>query len=96
MKISNIQNAVAFHYGISRVQLLSDDKSFKYALPRQVGMYLSRKYTVWSYNVLAGYFKRKNHTTVMYAVEKIKNKLSTNEELIDAIDAIESILMEEE
>ena len=74
MVIKEIQEAMCAKYNISREELLSSSRKSKYILPRHMAMYLCRK-EGYSFPAIAFYFKRKDHTTVMYAVKKIEKLL---------------------
>ncbi|MCJ7435477.1 MAG: chromosomal replication initiator protein DnaA [Anaerolineales bacterium] len=57
--------------------LLGRDRSQKIALPRQVAMYLIRKETDASLPQIGEVLGGRDHTTVMYAIQKIENDMTT-------------------
>ncbi len=69
-----IQNLVAQFFKISPAVLVSDTKNRRITNARQVAMYLCRKLTDMSLKEIAAFFGRKDHSTVIYAVNKIKKK----------------------
>jgi chromosomal replication initiator protein len=61
--------------------LLGRDRSHKIAQPRQVAMYLLRKETDASLPQIGVALGGRDHTTVMYAIEKIANEIETKTDL---------------
>lgn len=61
--------------------LLGRDRSQKIAQPRQVAMYLLRKETDASLPQIGEVLGGRDHTTVMYAIDKIANDIETKTDL---------------
>jgi chromosomal replication initiator protein len=61
--------------------LLGRDRSQKIALPRQVAMYLLRKETDASLPQIGEVLGGRDHTTVMYAIQKIASDIETKTDL---------------
>jgi chromosomal replication initiator protein len=61
--------------------LIGRDRSQKIALPRQVAMYLMRKETDASLPQIGEILGGRDHTTVMYAIEKITSDIETKTDL---------------
>jgi len=61
--------------------LLGRDRSHKIAQPRQVAMYLLRKETDASLPQIGEALGGRDHTTVMYAIDKISNEIETKTDL---------------
>jgi chromosomal replication initiator protein len=61
--------------------LLGRDRSQKIAEPRQVAMYLLRKETDASLPQIGEVLGGRDHTTVMYAIQKIENEIATKRDL---------------
>ena len=82
-------NVVAEHYHLKPEDIVSKRRNSELVLPRQVMMYLCRELTDTSYINIAKLLGKKDHTTVMHGVEKIKNELENgNDELRNKIDII--------
>jgi chromosomal replication initiator protein len=64
---------VARAFNLTVEHLMSRDRSQNVALPRQVAMYLMRDITNASLPQIGEVMGGRDHTTVMYAIEKIKN-----------------------
>jgi len=90
--VEMIQNAVARHYQIRTQDFKSPTRAQKIALPRQVAMYLVRRYTGLGYNEIGTYFGDRDRTTVMHACEKIEESLEDTQDIKRAIENIQSLL----
>jgi chromosomal replication initiator protein len=55
---------------------------------RQIGMYVFRELTDYSYPRIAEQFGGRDHTTVMYAVEKIKQQMSDRHATFDQVNEL--------
>lgn len=81
MLIKNIQERVCKEFNITKGEMISASRKRQYALPRHVAMYICYK-KGHSTRKIAFYFKRKDHTTVLYAINKIKDLFYINEEIM--------------
>ncbi len=72
---------VAKEWQTSVEALLGRDRSQKIALPRQVAMYLLRKETNASLPQIGEVLGGRDHTTVMYAIEKVSSDIETKTDL---------------
>jgi chromosomal replication initiator protein len=70
--IEKIQEAVAARYGLTVAKLTSASREQKVALPRQVAMYLCRELAKETLQSIAEKFNKKDHTTVISAVDRIR------------------------
>jgi chromosomal replication initiator protein len=75
LDILTIQKAVASFYNIKITDLTSSSKVQKLVIPRHVAMYLSRELTGANLMDIASNFGRKDHTTVLNAIENVKKLL---------------------
>jgi len=62
-------------------------------VPRQVSMYLIRELTTHSYPEIGQYFTGRDHSTVMYAVQKVTAALEVDPELSRTIRGIKEALV---
>ncbi len=76
-----IVELVAREWKVTEDELLGRDRSQKVAEPRQVAMYLMRKETDASLPQIGEALGGRDHTTVMYAIEKISNQIETKADL---------------
>ncbi|MCL2718372.1 MAG: chromosomal replication initiator protein DnaA [Lachnospiraceae bacterium] len=87
-----IINIVAEHYNVNPEDITSKRKNQEFVQPRQVVMYLCRKLTDYPYNQIAKILGKKDHSTVIHGYEKIKNDITSNEELKNKIDIITKVI----
>ena len=72
---------VAREWQTSVEALLGRDRTQKIAEPRQVAMYLLRKETDASLPMIGEVLGGRDHTTVMYAIQKIASEIETKADL---------------
>ncbi|NCP87502.1 MAG: chromosomal replication initiator protein DnaA [Anaerolineae bacterium CG_4_9_14_3_um_filter_57_17] len=83
---------VAREWQITVDALLGRDRSQKVAEPRQVAMYLLRKQTDASLPQIGDVLGGRDHTTVMYAIEKISDSMERNPTLKRRINNVQNLL----
>ena len=83
-----IINIVAEHFNISPADIVSKKKSHNIAYPRQIAMYLIRDLTDSSLQTISDALHKKDHTTVMYAIEKITKEIDSNETTKSTIEVL--------
>jgi len=74
--IELIQKVVSKHFHLDIKDMKSKKRTDAVAFPRQVAMYLARTLTEYSTTEIGTEFGGRDHTTVMYACEKLKMKLA--------------------
>ncbi len=70
--VDRIIDVVTRYYDVKQTDLQSRKRSKSIAFPRQICMFLARRLTNHSLEEIGGYFGGRDHTTVIYATEKIK------------------------
>lgn len=85
---SLIIKTVADHFNISPDDMCSKKKSQDIVFPRQIAMYLCRNMTDTSLQNIGTALGRKDHTTVMHAIEKIEKESTTNESTFNTLEVI--------
>ncbi len=70
-----IVDLVAHYFNLSAEKLLSRDRSRNVALPRQIAMYLLREEANVSLPQIGEVLGGRDHTTVMYAIDKISKEI---------------------
>ena len=83
-----IIDAVALHFDINKEDLLRKNRRKEIAMPRQLIMYLLRTKLQQSFPEIGRRLGGRDHTTVMYAVDKIERKLKTSQEFKEKLDMI--------
>lgn len=87
-KIDQVIQLVSENYNISPEDLKSKKKTNNIAIPRQIAMYICRIYLEENLTKIGIEFGGKNHTTVMHAVDKIKNEILKDEALNNEIQKL--------
>jgi chromosomal replication initiator protein len=77
--IAVIKEKVAKAYGLSVKELEHTRRNKRIAAPRQVAMYLATELTQNSLPQIAREFQKKDHTTVMYARDRVKRLMENDE-----------------
>lgn len=84
--LKDIEGVVIKHYNVTRSDIHSGNKSRNVALTRQICMYLAKVLTESSYQEIGKYFGNKRHTTVIFAIKKIKEKCKSSAEFQSHIE----------
>jgi len=87
LTLKEIQEAVAKKFSVSMEQILSMERTQSLVTPRQLAMYIARKYTTKSLLEIGEVFE-KSHATILHGVKSIKNKLDTEPDLKETLDEI--------
>ena len=88
IKINEIEEVVLVYFNISRSELHSNKKIKSISFPRQVCMYLTKTLLNWSYQQIGNYFSSKKHSTVMFAVKKVKDQIDSDKQFKLSIDML--------
>ena len=77
--INLIKERVARAHGLTVKEMDYQRRDQRLAAPRQIAMYLARELTDCSLPQIAREFGKKDHTTVMYACNKVKDQMQRDE-----------------
>ncbi len=89
ISIQDVVSIVTRFFNVKLSDLQSKRRNQSIAYPRQIGMYLARKHTRLSLEEIGGYFGGRDHTTVLYAIEKIKKMIDREAAKADLIHRLE-------
>jgi chromosomal replication initiator protein len=90
--VAEIQQAVCEFFKIKISDLMSGKRSRAYSVPRQIAIFLAREMTDQSLADIGAVFGNKDHTTVIYSVQKIKDLLPKDERIKSSVDGIRTVL----
>ncbi|MEI6308657.1 MAG: chromosomal replication initiator protein DnaA [bacterium] len=93
LSVAEIQKAVAGYFQIPTEVLLAKKRSRDVVIPRHIAMYLAREMTDFSLPQLGESFGGRDHTTVLYACDKIKTEKEADINLQTALDEIRKLLL---
>ena len=94
VSVEDIQKQVSSHFSIRTSDMFSARRSRQIARPRQIAMYLAKNLTSLSYPEIGRRFGNRDHTTIMHAVRKIEELMSTDSALSEDISLLKSLLSE--
>jgi chromosomal replication initiator protein len=81
LTMEDILRSTARHFEVEATELRSKGRRHELVAPRQVAMYLIRELTPHSYPEIGQFFSGRDHSTVMYAVQKVSERLGADTEL---------------
>ncbi|GIW29523.1 MAG: chromosomal replication initiator protein DnaA [Meiothermus sp.] len=87
-----ILKAVAEHYNLKLEEIRGAGRRKEVVIPRQIAMYLIREMTHASLPEIGQFFDGRDHTTVLYAIQKIQESLDIDSSLQQAIKSIKERL----
>jgi chromosomal replication initiator protein len=93
LTMEDILRAVARAWESDANELRSKGRRAELVEPRQVAMYLIRELTPHSFPEIGQFFMGRDHTTVMYAVDKVKTGITKDRELDGKVKNVRSELV---
>jgi chromosomal replication initiator protein len=84
-----IAKSINEHYSYTLADLRSKNRSKQLSLARQIAMYLMKKFTNKSFNEIALYLGRQDHTTAIHAYRQIEQRLKMDETFNQKVQNIE-------
>ena len=93
--LDDVVAIVAKFYHLDPAQLRGRDRSKEIAYARQIAMYLAREETESSLPQIGASLGGRDHTTVMYGVEKISEQIESDEQLRREVLTVKGLLYAE-
>ena len=93
ISIDKIQTVTSNFFSISLEDMLSPRRSRPLARPRQIAMYLAKKFTTRSLPEIGRKFANRDHTTVIHAVKTIDRLLRNNDEIRKNVEELKSLIL---
>ncbi len=85
---NDVLRAVSSYYNINISKIKGDGKEAEIVLPRQITMFILRSYLKLKFKQVAFFLNKKDHTTVIHAVNKISRLLAKDPLLKQDFDRI--------
>lgn len=92
--VGDIQKEVETFYKVTHAELTGTKRSRNIMHARQVAIYLSRKILDLPFGEIGKKFNR-DHSTIMYSVTNIEEKMKDNRELREEVEALRKMILEE-
>jgi len=92
LTVETIQAAVARHYQLKIHDLKGASRARSVARPRQIAIYLTRKYTELGLKEIGAHFGGRDHSTVLHACETIETGLEADPSIREAVEGIQNLL----
>ena len=93
LTMDEILDATAFAFEVEAGDLRSKGRRHELVVPRQVAMYLMREFTSHSYPEIGQFFSGRDHSTVVYAVQKVTEQLTKDRDLEERIQTVKGALL---
>jgi len=93
ISIESIQKVVAEHFKLKVADLKSEKRYKNFVIPRQIAIYLSRELTKASFPEIGEKFGGKDHSTVIYAVKKIRTIMDDKPDILNSYEVIKRKLL---
>ncbi len=74
IRVDDILERICAHFGSTVANLQSKRRTHSIVFPRQVAMFLARRLTDLSLGEIGGFFGGRDHSTVLYALERIESR----------------------
>lgn len=88
-----IIDVVAEHFGVNSEDITSKKRNSEFVQPRQVVMYLCRNVMDLPLQAIAKILGKKDHTTILHGINKIKEDMKNSEELTNKVEIIKKKIL---
>lgn len=93
LSVEKIQNEVANYFNVNINEMLSNSRKKKVVLARQIAIYLSKELTDEPLSNISRLFKKKDHTTIINAIEKTQELISKDRKLFLTVEFLKNKLI---
>ncbi|HIW75895.1 MULTISPECIES: chromosomal replication initiator protein DnaA [Gordonibacter] len=93
LTIADIQKEVETFYKVSHADLVGKKRTRNIIYARQIAIYLSRQMLDLPFNDIGKKFNR-DHSTVMYSVTNVEEKMKENRELREELETLKQLIRE--
>ncbi len=88
LTVNRIIEVTAKYFSLESSELKGQCRSKEISKARQIAVYLTRELTKSSYPAIGQSFGGRKHTTILYAYEKMKTEIATNNNLAEIISEL--------
>lgn len=90
ISVEEIQKLVADHFNVKMADMKSATRAKPIVVPRQICMFLIKKFLDKSYTDIGKAFGGKDHTTVMNAISRVKHLQATDQDIFKGVEELET------
>lgn len=90
VRMDDILDVVTAQFMVKVADLQSKRRAQSIVQPRQVAMYHARKLTKMSLEEIGGYFGGRDHSTVLYSVERVESRRRVDHEFASLLQELEN------
>ena len=90
--ITDIQEAVARHYGVTVTELKSANRAARLSWPRHLAIHLARELTGAPLQAIGEAFGGRNHATVLHACKRVDERMKTDQQTVQELEELASAL----
>lgn len=88
----NIQKRVSKYFDIKVPEMISKRRSREIVIPRQIAMFLIKKYTGLSLTEIGQRFGGKDHATVINSISRVEKMIAEDMNIRNSVEALEKVL----
>ena len=88
-----VMSLITGEFAITARELIGKSRTQAVSMPRQIAMFLLREHTESSLEDIGKFFGNRDHTTVIYAVNKVRDRLQKDRMFKELLDGLSSRLM---
>lgn len=92
--VDMIIRSTASYFNVKEYDIRGKSRNKNITLARHISIYLASELTSYSLSEIGKMMNGKDHTTIMYSVEKIRSILETDESVRQAVESIKEDLLE--
>ncbi len=93
LTMADILRATAERFEVATADVKGKGRRQELVVPRQIAMYLIRELTPHSYPEIGQFFSGRDHSTVMYAVQKVTDQIEADKQYASVVRELKSSLM---
>lgn len=93
LTVEKIQKEVANYFNVNINDMLANNRKKKVVLARQIAIYLSRELTEEPLSNISKMFKKKDHTTILNAIEKTQEMMEKDRKIFLTVEFLKNKLI---
>ena len=94
LSVADIQHEVESFFKVSHAELIGKKRARNIVHARQIAVYLCRQMLDLPYNDIGKKFGDRDHSTMMYSVTNVEEKMKENREMREEVEALRQLILE--